>query len=503
MSRQPSPPTLRTRLQAVRAELAMTGRAARDILQAHPQRVALAVGLALMGSGIAAYAIAPGTPDPALSPQATLTIALQTDAASQAQALDDQPVLLYRTARVHRSDTVQTLLRRLGVTDPATLRQLSADSQMRGLVLSNDGAEISAQVDSAGQLHQLQGNLALAPQRMAANTSPAKVSPSSMRAEPAAPADVAWQRLTLTPSADGWSKALAPLAMQTQTRLAAGEIRGTLASAAQNADLPSTVTAQLGRIFADRLNLKRDLRRGDRFAVVYEMLAVDGRPVRAGRVLAAEITSRGKSVQALWFAPRGAPGLASYYTPQGRSLNRVFLASPMPGAKITSHFGLRFDPVAKRRQLHEGVDFQAAIGTPVRTVADGRVVKAGQETGYGNIVEIDHPGGFETVYAHLSKLDVHTGEQVTAGQVIARSGNTGWSTGAHLHFEFQVKGQAVDPQKMAQYVPPSQALPSGEIASFMASTALLSTQLAQAAGSGSKLASATPAGAPAGSVQAD
>ncbi|SCC91778.1 Peptidase M23 [Thiomonas sp. X19] len=492
MTRLPSPQTFRARLHAMRAELAQSSRAARDVLQAHPRRVALAVGLALMGSGIAAYAIAPGTPDPALSPQTTLTIALQTDAASQAQALDDQPVVLYRTTQANRSDTVQTLLKRLGVTDPATLRQLSADSQMRSLVLSNTGAEISAQVDSAGQLRQLQGNLALAPpQRTAADAPSTKASPKGVQADSAAPADAVWQRLTLLPSADGWSKTLTPLALRTQTRVAAGEIRGTLASAAQSADLPSTVMAQLGRIFADRLNLKRDLRRGDRFAVVYEMLTVDGRPVRTGRVLAAEITSRGKSVQALWFAPRGAPGLASYYTPQGHSLNRVFLPSPMPGAKITSRFGMRFDPVVKRMQLHEGVDFQAAVGTPVRTVADGRVVKAGQETGYGNIVKIDHPGGFETVYAHLSKLDVHAGQQVTAGQIIAKSGNTGWSTGAHLHFEFQVKGQVVDPLKMAQYVPPSQALPSGERASFMAATALLSTQLAQAAGSGSRLASAT------------
>jgi murein DD-endopeptidase MepM/ murein hydrolase activator NlpD len=321
------------------------------------------------------------------------------------------------------------------------------------------------------------------------------------------PTAAQWQRLSLTQTDAGWAKTLTPLALKAQTRMAAGEIRSTLASAAQGADLPLAVAAQLGRIYADRINLKRDLRRGDRFAVVYEMLTLDGRPVRVGRVLAAEITSRGKSVQALWFAPHGTPALASYYTPQGHSLNRVFLASPMPGARITSHFGMRFDPVVKRTQLHEGVDFKAAVGTPVQSVADGRVVKAGQETGYGNVVKIDHPGGFETVYAHLSKLDVHAGQQVTAGQVIAKSGNTGWSTGAHLHFEFHTNGRVVDPLKMAQYVPPSQSLASGERASFMAATALLSTQLAQAAGSGSRLASAVPrsasVGALAPSTQAD
>lgn len=459
----------RVRLSATCHELINTGLAAKQALQAHPKRVALAVGLALMSSGVVAYAIAPGTPDPALSPQVTLSIALQTDAAAQAQALDDQPVILYRSTQTRRGDTVQALLKRLGVTDPETLSQLSRDRQMRGLVGSYAGTEISAEVDSAGQLRQLQGNL----------TEGGKDGPE-------------WSRLTLTPSDNGWSKSLAPLTLQAQTRMAAGEIRTSLGGAAQSAGIPGSVVSQLGHIFGDRINIRRDLRRGDRFAVVYEMLTVDGRAVRTGRVLAAEIVSRGKPVQALWFDPHGDNKLAGYYTPQGNSLNRVFLASPLASNRVTSPFGMRFDPVVKRKQLHEGVDLEARIGTPVHTVADGRVVKAGQETGYGNVVKIDHPGGFETVYAHLSKIDVHVGQSVTVGQVIAKSGNTGWSTGAHLHFEFHVHGRLVDPLRMAQYVPPGKALPMGERASFMAATAVLSTQLAQASGSPSRLASATP-----------
>ena len=467
----------RLRWHAARRELGDAGDAARQALRAYPKRVAFALGFALMSSGIAAYAIAPGTPDPALSPQVTLSIALQTDAAAQAQALDDQPVVLYRTTRTSHGDTVQSLLKRLGVTDPNTLRQLSRDEQVRGLVEAHAGADVSAEVDSTGQLRKLQGHVAVhaaTPENSVAGS------------------EEAWKQLTLTPSGTGWFHSFVPLSLQTQIRIAAGEVRSTLGSAAQGAGVPRSVTNQLSRIFADRINVQRDLRRGDRFAVVYEIITVDGRPVRAGRVLAAEIISRSKPVQALWFAPRGDAKLGAYYTPQGNSLNRVFLASPLPFGKVTSPFGMRFDPVVKRTQLHEGVDFQAAIGTPVRSVADGRVIKAGQETGYGNVVKIDHPGGFETVYAHLSTVEVRPGQHVTAGQRIAKSGNTGWSTGPHLHFEFHVRGKVVDPLKMAQYVPPSHALPAGERASFLAATAVLSTQLAQASGSPSRLASAAP-----------
>ena len=469
--------TQRLRWRATRRELLDAGDAARQSLRAHPKRVVLAVGFALMSSGIAAYAIAPGTPDPALSPQVTLSIALQTDAAAQAQALDDEPVVLYRTTQTSRGDTVQSLLKRLGVTDPSTLRQLSRDGQVRSLVEAHAGTDVSAEVDSTGQLRKLQGHVAVH---------------AAAPEDGIAGSEESWKQLTLTPSGTGWSKSFAPLALRTQTRIAAGEVRGSLGSAAQGAGMPRSVTNQLAHIFADRIKIQRDLRRGDRFAVVYEMVTVDGRPVRAGRVLAAEIINRGKSVQALWFAPRGDAKLGAYYTPQGNSLSRVFLASPLPFSKVTSPFGIRFDPVVKRTQLHEGVDFQAAIGTPVRSVADGRVIKAGQETGYGNVVKIDHPGGFETVYAHLSTIEVRPGQKVAAGQRIAKSGNTGWSTGAHLHFEFHVRGKVVDPLKMAQYVPPSHALPAGERASFMAAAAVLSTQLAQASGSPARLASAAP-----------
>lgn len=481
----------RTTLRAAQDGAAATARLLRAVFRAHPGRAAFAAGVVLMGAGVTAYAIAPDTDDPALRPATLLTIPLQTDAAAQAEVLDEQPVVLHDSTQIGRDDTVQTLLGRLGVTDPTTLHTLGRDAQMRALVAGgNIGSEVVAEVDSTGQLRKLEASLV-----PRVGEFPAPSAGHGAQGEELRVADLAPQgkRLTLAPSAAGWITRLAPLDLRTQTAIAAGEIRGSVAEAAQRAGLAQNVMAQLRQIFAERLNVRHGLLAGEHFAVVYEVFTANGRTVGTGRVLAAELTSHGKRLQALWFAPRDNPGQGGYYTPQGHGLQRGWLTSPLAISKVTSPFGMRFDPVARRTQLHEGVDFHATVGTPVRTVASGRVVAAGKESGYGNVVKIDHPGGFETVYAHLSRIDVHAGQRVSGGQVIAKSGDSGWSTAPHLHFELHVRGRLVDPLKIAAYMPPSPSLPAGERAGFLAATAVLSTQLAAAMGGASRLASAAPA----------
>ncbi len=481
----------RTALRAAQEGATSAACLLRAVFRGHPGRAAFAAGVVLMGAGVTAYAVAPDSQDLELRPATILTIPLQTDAAAQAEALDEQPVVLHDSTQIGRDDTVQTLLGRLGVTDPTTLHTLSRDAQMRALVAGgNIGSEVVAEVDSTGQLRKLEASLV---PRVGVSAAP----PASHGAqgERLRVADLAPQgkRFTLAPSAAGWTTRLAPLDLRTQTAIAAGEMRSNVAETAQRAGLAPDVMVQLRQIFADRLKVRHDLSAGEHFAVVYEVFMANGRTVGTGRVLAAELTSHGKRLQALWFAPRDNLGQGGYYTPQGHPLQRGWLTSPLAVSKVTSPFGMRFDPIARRTQLHEGVDFHATVGTPVHTVASGRVVKAGQESGYGNVVKIDHPGGFETVYAHLSRIDVHAGQHVTGGQVIAKSGDSGWSTAPHLHFELHVRGRLVDPLKIAAYMPPSPSLPSGERAGFFAATAVLSTQLAAAMGGASRLASAAPA----------
>jgi murein DD-endopeptidase MepM/ murein hydrolase activator NlpD len=182
--------------------------------------------------------------------------------------------------------------------------------------------------------------------------------------------------------------------------------------------------------------------------VVYEALEADGEPMRAGRILSAEFTNNGKLYQAMWFQEPGHKG--GYYTLDGKSLDTSYLASPMEFSRVTSGFAMRFHPIQHRWKAHLGVDYGADTGTPVRTVGDGVVEFAGQQNGFGNVVIIKHNNTDQTLYAHLSRIDVRPGQSVTQGQHIGAVGATGWATGPHLHFEFRVNGVHHDPVEIAR-----------------------------------------------------
>ncbi|MBP7568040.1 MAG: M23 family metallopeptidase, partial [Burkholderiaceae bacterium] len=173
-----------------------------------------------------------------------------------------------------------------------------------------------------------------------------------------------------------------------------------------------------------------------------------GEPLRAGRVLSAEFVNNGKTFQAMWFQEPGTKG--GYYTLNGDSLQRAFLASPMAFSRITSGFKMRFHPILKTWRAHNGVDYAAPTGTPVRSVGDGVVEFAGVQNGFGNVVFIKHRGGNTTVYAHLSKINVRRGQSVAQGDNVGAVGMTGWATGPHLHFEFRVNGEVRDPLTVAR-----------------------------------------------------
>jgi murein DD-endopeptidase MepM/ murein hydrolase activator NlpD len=202
--------------------------------------------------------------------------------------------------------------------------------------------------------------------------------------------------------------------------------------------------------------------------VVYETLQADDETMRTGRVLSAEFVNGGKVYQAMWFQPPGvdAAGAAlkgGYYSLEGKSLRRAFLSSPVEFSRISSGFSMRFHPVLQTWRAHNGTDFAAATGTPARTVGDGVVEFAGVQNGFGNVVFIRHQNNHETVYAHLSKINVQQGQSVSQGQIIGLVGSTGWATGPHLHFEVRVNGVQQDPMTIARQsdvVPvPAAALP--------------------------------------------
>ena len=276
--------------------------------------------------------------------------------------------------------------------------------------------------------------------------------------------DGMFKRLSVENTPQGFVSKLETLPLQASSRLAGAEISSSLFAATDSARIPDSVAIQLGEIFSGDIDFHSALRKGDHFAVVYETLEGDGEPLRAGRVLSAEFVNNGKTFQAMWFQeplssantqnpqPQVSSGLSKggYYTLAGQSLRRTFLASPLEFTRITSGFQMRFHPILKLWKQHLGVDYAAALGTPVRTVGDGVVEFAGVQTGYGNVVMIKHQNNYETVYAHLSQINVKLGQRVVQGQNIALSGATGWATGPHLHFEFRINGVHHDPQTIAR-----------------------------------------------------
>jgi murein DD-endopeptidase MepM/ murein hydrolase activator NlpD len=181
---------------------------------------------------------------------------------------------------------------------------------------------------------------------------------------------------------------------------------------------------------------------------VYETLEADGEPMRTGRVMSAQFANAGRMLEALWFQQPGQAG--GYFDFQGHSLEHQFLAWPVAFTRISSNFAMRFHPLLHRWIKHEGTDFAAPMGTPVRSVGVGRVDFAGWQNGYGNVIHVDHGNGDTTVYAHLSHIGVRLHESVQRGQLIGNVGMTGWATGPHLHFEFRENGQQRDPVQMAR-----------------------------------------------------
>jgi len=190
------------------------------------------------------------------------------------------------------------------------------------------------------------------------------------------------------------------------------------------------------------VDFTRDLRPGDRVEVLIERLESPGGERRFGRVLAARVDVAGSPSFA--FAYQNA-----FYDDRGRSLRRAFLRAPLRFSHISSRFGGRFHPILKRWRTHEGTDYAAGYGTPVRATADGIVTEAGRNGGYGNLIEIRHANGIRTRYGHLSKFakGLHVGQHVLQEQTIGYVGSTGLSTGPHLHYEFLVNGRPTNPQR--------------------------------------------------------
>jgi murein DD-endopeptidase MepM/ murein hydrolase activator NlpD len=268
---------------------------------------------------------------------------------------------------------------------------------------------------------------------------------------------------------DGYSALLHTRPTQTVQTQAAGVINSSLYMSAQQAGLSDRLILELAEMFGWDIDFTQDLQPGDRFAVIYNELTLDGEKVRDGDILAAEFVNKGKILRAVRYTD--PDGRVAVYKPDGSSMRKAFSRNPLPVTRITSRFNPnRLHPIFKTVRPHRGVDYGAATGTPVRVTGDGQVAFAGRKGGYGNVVIVDHGRGNRTLYAHLSRFapKMRVGQRVNQGQVIGYVGSTGWATGPHLHYEFQVNGQTKDPLTVA--LPNAQPLPDAYRRHFQTQT---------------------------------
>jgi len=412
-----------------------------DILAQRPlhARVArrLAIGLALVFlpplAVVTAFGIAPDT-TPIDVPLSLVREPLELP--ETVPAMEAAPRFVSQE-RVLRGDTVGALFERLGVRDAKALDFLKADATGRMIFRQLvPGRMLQAESSSEGELLKL---------RYFVNAS---------------------SLLEVSRDPDGLKARQRKIAEAPRLVYKTAAIRSSLFAATDSAGIPDAIAMQLARVFATDIDFHSDLRKGDRFSVIYEMVYEAGELVAPGRILAAQFVNDGRTHHAVLF--QDDEGVEGYYSLDGSNRAKAFLRSPVEFSRVSSGFGTRFHPIFKNWRAHTGVDFAAPRGTRVLATADGHVVSAGNRGGYGNAIEVRHGSGITTLYAHLSGFasGVRAGARVRQGEPIGFVGATGYATGPHLHYEFKVAGMHQDPLRVA--LPKAEPVPARLRSNFLA-----------------------------------
>ena len=410
----------------VKQSLINASLAVADSVQRHPQRVTAALAALFLLGGGGAFAVANGSATATDVKVREITHSVQAQGlAEQVSALEAHSFVLSRQDVTRSNDTAESLLSRLGVVDADAATFVRQNKQVREALLGHADRNVTVQVNERQQLTSL--------------TTRWLTSDDDMK----------FSRLVVERDDKGLFARVENAPLTASTRSVSGVVDNQLFNAFDEARVPDSVSSQLTEIFSGLVDFHRTVRRGDRFSLVYEVMEADGEPLRAGRVLTAEFINRGKRNQAMWFEQ--SPGNGGYYTADGKSLKRSYTIAPLAFTRMSSSFGSRTHPIFGYVREHSGVDYAAPTGTPVRTVGDGQVTFAGVQSGYGNVIFVDHGQGQSTVYAHLSQISVSQGQKLTQGTTIGAVGSTGYATGPHLHFEFRINNEPRDPEILSDY----------------------------------------------------
>lgn len=391
---------------------------------------------------VTAFGIMPTSPAD-LAPTSSISTEITLPAAPQASA---PPAIFWRNERMSRSDTVDDLLEKLNVQDEAASAFLRKSPQAADFRKYAPDHSVEAQTLSNGDL------LAL---RFTGKSGAAMV---------------------VEKVGDSFKLRALPATVETRTIMRTGVVKNSLFAATDAANLPETVANQLSDVFGGDIDFHHDLRKGDKFSVVYEATYSNGELVKNGRILAAEFVNQGHPYRAVYFQSDATHG--DYYAPDGKNLHKAFLRSPLAFSRVSSGFSsARMHPVLNKIRAHKGVDFMAPTGTPVKATSDGVVSLAGWQNGFGNVIEIDHSGPYASKYGHLSRFasGLHKGQHVSQNEIIGYVGMTGLASAPHLHYEFKINGAQRDPMRVA--LPDARPISREQMPAFTASSRELQVRL--------------------------
>lgn len=399
------------------------------------------VGTVALLSVVAAFGTAPDSTQ-LLARQQEQIETLALPAATPAELVQ---TAFAREEQIRSGDTAAALFSRLGITDAEALDSLRANPGTHAMFRQMaPGKTVTAYVRGDGSLESL-----------------------------IFPLNGSESRALFIEQADGTHYKVSEhsLKLETQIVMKSAVIEHSLFGATDEAGIPDAVATQLATIFGGDIDFHRDLRQGDRLSVIYESINHLGKPMQSGHILAAEFVNGGRSYRATWF--NDGQGKGAYYTPDGKSLQKAFLRSPLEFSRITSGFSsARFHPVLQRLRAHKGIDYGAPIGTKVKATADGIVAFVGNQGGYGKVIVLRHRDRYTTLYGHLSRFatGLKVGSRISQGEVIGYVGATGLATGPHLHYEFRVHGVHKNPLAVA--APDAPPLSQQQLARFRDITAL-------------------------------
>ncbi len=288
------------------------------------------------------------------------------------------------------------------------------------------------------------------------------------------------EQLLIRKNADDFEISRVPIPYTIETEVIRGTITSNLFSAVTEAGEAPELAIALADIFAWDVDFILDIREGDSFKALVEKRYREGKPDGYGRIMAAEFVNRGQSYQAILFKDGDRP--ADYFDPDGKSLRKAFLKAPLSFTRISSGFTMRrFHPITQTWKAHPAIDYAAPVGTPIKTVGDGTITRAGYTRGNGNFIEVRHTNGYTSLYLHMSKFarGMSKGKRLSQGQVIGYVGSTGLATGPHLCFRMRKDGAPVNPNRIK--APAAPAVSKNNMAAFKSLAAPLLARLGDGA----------------------